>query len=81
MSILDGLGIANLPPTIRIGAANHLAKLLLADTPRSLRLALERARGFVEGVDLARALNRTTVDTLLVAIEHVAAGRSRELAV
>lgn len=45
-----------------------------------LVMAQERAEGFVEGVEAARALTPATIEGLFVAVEDVAARRRRELA-
>lgn len=79
MSILDGLGVVNLPPSIRTRATDHLAQLILAENPHALLLLKVRAQGFVEGLELVQALNSATIEAMYSAIDHVASGRLKEL--
>ncbi|NWA67711.1 hypothetical protein [Pseudomonas reactans] len=79
MRILDGLGVVNLPPSIRTRATDHFAKLILAENPHALLLVKVQAQGFVEGLELVQALNTATIEAMYLAIDHVASGRLKEL--
>lgn len=79
MSILDGLGVVNLPPSIRTRATNLLGQMLLAEHPHALHLIKVQAQGFVEGLEVAQAVNPATVEAMFSAIEHVASGRLKEI--
>lgn len=79
MSILHGLGVVNLPPSIRTRAIHHLAHLILAEHPYALQLVKAQAQGFVEGLELVQALDSATAETMYSAIDHLASGRLKEL--
>lgn len=79
MSILDGLGVVNLPPSTRSRATDHLAKLILAENSYALQLVKVQAQGFVEGLEIARAVNSATIEAMYLAIEPVASDRFKEL--
>ncbi|QUW66218.1 hypothetical protein KFQ04_01330 [Pseudomonas synxantha] len=68
-----------MPSLIRSEAATHLRRLLVAADARALQLAQARARGFVEGLKLAKALEPATIKALHVAVEDAAAARCKEL--
>lgn len=79
MNIADYLEDVSLPPAIRFKAQTYLATLARADDASSLRLAIERAVGFVEGVDAARALTAASIESLFIVIDTVASVRRGEL--
>ena len=79
MSILDGLGVVDLPPSIRTRATTHLARLILAQDPHALELAKAQALGFVEGLEVVHSVNSATIEAMNSAIEHVAIDRLKEL--
>ena len=79
MSLLNALFIVALPPLIRSETATHLGRLLVAADAHALELAQARARGFVEGLELAKALEPATIEALHVAVEDAAAARLKEL--
>lgn len=79
MIILDGLGVVNLPPSIRTRATDHLAQLILAENPHVLLLLKVQAQGLVEGLELVQALNSATIEAMYLAIDHVASRRLKEL--
>lgn len=79
MTFADYLEDVSLPPAIRSKAQNYLASLTRADDAVSLRLAIERAVGFVEGVDAARALTAASIESLFIVIDTVASVRRGEL--
>lgn len=79
MSLLDAFGIVSLPPLIRSSAATHLGRLLVAADVHALELAKERAHGFVDGVEAARALIPATIEELYIAVHAAAEARRREL--
>lgn len=77
MSDVFSLNGVSLPDLIRVKLANHLARLGRVTDVRALELALERAEGFVEGLQAARALTPVTIEALLIAVD-VAATMRRE---
>lgn len=79
MSGADELSGVSLPDLIRTKLANHLARLERVMDLRALELAQERAEGFVEGVEAARALTPATIEALFIAVDEAAAARRREL--
>lgn len=79
MSILAGLGVVNLPPSIRTRASNHLAQLILAENPHALLLLKVQAQGFVDELEVVQAVNTATVEAMHSAIEHVASDCLNEL--
>lgn len=79
MSGADALSGVSLPDLIRTKLANHLARLERVTDFRTLELAQERAEGFVEGVEAARALTPATIEALFMAIDGAASGRRQVL--
>lgn len=79
MSAPNYLDDASLPPLIRTHAASHLARFARAKDLLILGLAVERAEGFVEGVEAARGLTPASIEALFIAVEEAAAARRREL--
>lgn len=79
MSILDGLGVVDLLPSIRTRATTHLARLILAQDPHILALVKAQALGFVEGLEIVHGVNSATIEAMNLAIEHVAIDRLKEL--
>ncbi|MFC3939195.1 hypothetical protein CCU68_29365 [Pseudomonas gingeri NCPPB 3146 = LMG 5327] len=81
MNDLDLLSGISLPELIRTLAQNHLAHLVCAEDQRNLDLAVERAEGFIEGLDAARVLKPAIIDALYMAVDRAARAREAELAV
>ncbi len=79
MSEVFSLNGVSLPDLIRTKSANHLARLGRAADLRALELALERAEGFVEGVQASRALTPATIEALSIAVDVAATARREEL--
>lgn len=79
MSIIFSISGISLPDLIRTKLANHLARLNRAVDLHALDLAQERAEGFVEGAEAARALTSSTIETLFIAVEEAATQRRLEL--
>lgn len=79
MSAVFSLKGVMLPDLIRTKLANHLARLEHVEDLRALERAQERAEGFVEGVEAARALTPATVEALFMAVDVVATERRQEL--
>jgi len=79
LSALDYLADTSLPPGIRTHIENHLVRLARAKDQLTLSLATERAEGYVEGVESARALTPATVEALYVAVDNAATARQLEL--
>ena len=79
MSGAFSLSGISLPDLIRTKLANHLARLERAEDLRALELAQERAEGFVEGVEAARALTPATIEALFIAVDVAATARRQEL--
>ena len=80
MSVVFSRNGVSMPDLVRTKLANHLARLGRAADVHALALAQERAEGFVEGVEAARALTPATIEGLFIAVEDAAARRRRELA-
>ena len=79
MSEVFSLNGISLPDLIRTKMANHLARLGRVADLRALDLAQERAEGFVEGLQAARALTPATIDALFIAVDVAATVRREEL--
>lgn len=79
MSGVYSLSAISLPDLIRTKLANHLARLARAADLHALELAQERAEGFVEGIEAARALTPATIEALFIAIEEATAARRQGL--
>lgn len=79
MSDVFSLNGISLPDLIRTKMANHLACLGRVADLRALDLAQERAEGFVEGVQAARALTPATIEALFIAVDVAATMRREEL--
>lgn len=56
----------NLPPLIQSRATSHLERIARAADNASRTLAGERAAGFVEGLEAARALTPATIEALFL---------------
>lgn len=79
MSGVFSLNGVSLPDLIRTKLANHLARLGRVTDLHALELAQERAEGFVEGVQAARALTSATIEALFIAVDVAATARREEL--
>lgn len=79
MSGAFSLSGISLPDLIRTQLANHLARLERAEDLRALERAQERAEGFVEGVEAARALTPATIEALFIAVDVAATERRQVL--
>jgi hypothetical protein len=79
MSGVFSMSAISLPDLIRTKLGNHLARLGRVTDLRALELAQERAEGFVDGVEAARALTPATIEGLFIAVDEAAAARRREL--
>ncbi|KMT52449.1 hypothetical protein [Pseudomonas fildesensis] len=79
MSAVLSLNGVSLPDLIRTKLANHLARLGRVADLHALELAQERAEGFVEGVQAARALTPATLEALFIAVDVAATARREEL--
>ena len=80
MSVVFSRNGVSMPDLVRTKLSNHLARLGRAGNVHALALAQERAKGFVEGVEAARALNPATIEGVFIAVEEAAARRRRQLA-
>lgn len=79
MSGADALSGVSLPDLIRTKLANHLARIERAEDLHALELAQERAQGFIEGVEAARALTPATIEALFIAVDAAASERRQVL--
>ncbi|TVT89436.1 hypothetical protein [Pseudomonas sp. RGB] len=79
MNVSQQLDAISLPAGLRTKMQNHLSHQARAEDLHALKLALARAKGFVEGVDAAHALTPATIEALFIAVEDAAAARHREL--
>lgn len=77
MSVIFSRNGVSMPDLVRTKLANHLARLGRAADVHTLALAQERAEGFVEGVEAARALTPATIEGLFIAVEDAAGGNWR----
>lgn len=68
----DGM---SLPESIRAPLAQHLGRIERAEDLH----AQERAEGFVEGVEAARALTAASTEALFIAVEEAASERRQGL--
>ncbi|MCF5545083.1 hypothetical protein [Pseudomonas salomonii] len=59
----------NLPPLIQSRATSHLERIARADDNASRKIAGERAAGFVEGLEAARAITPATIEALFLLFE------------
>lgn len=73
MSNDDVLGGIVLPSRVRTHTEKHLARLRRAEHSYDVHKALERAEGFVEGLEVCGALNPHTVEALYNLVDRVAA--------
>lgn len=79
MSGAFSLSGVSLPDLIRTQLASHLARLERAEDLHALERAQERAEGFVEGVEAARALTPATIEALFMAVDVAATERRQGL--
>lgn len=79
MSAIFSLNGVNLPDLIRTKLAHHLARIERAEDLHALELAQERAQGFIEGVEAARALTPATIEALFIAVDVAASDRRQVL--
>jgi hypothetical protein len=71
----DALSGIVLPSRVQTHTEKHLARLMRALTAVDVHRALERAEGFVEGLEVAGALNPGTIEALYTAVDKVAESR------
>lgn len=62
-----------LPPSFHSKLAAHVQRVSAAQSEADIRLAVERAEGFVEGLEAARCLTPATIEALFIIIEGSAA--------
>ncbi|TKJ79341.1 hypothetical protein PspCFBP13509_11535 [Pseudomonas sp. CFBP13509] len=72
MTDADPLSGIVLPTRVRSHTEKHLARLGRAERAYEVHRALERAEGFVEGLDVCGALNPRTVEALYSLFDGVA---------
>lgn len=75
----DPLAGVPLPERVRDHAHKHLARIGRAEDRQGVQLALERAEGYGEGLEIARALNPVDLEALYVAFDNAATARLIEL--
>lgn len=64
-----------LPTMVRAAALKLLASVQIADNVQALRLAEQRAEGFVLGLETASAYRAETIETLYIGFEQAVADR------
>lgn len=69
----------NLPDMIRAQASIHLSRIKRAQDLHALRMAVERAEGFIEGVEASGILATSTVEHLSLIFQNAGAARRLEL--
>ncbi|ETF08381.1 hypothetical protein [Pseudomonas moraviensis] len=62
-----------LPQSLQNNIAALLRRVLDAQGEADIRLAVERAEGFVEGLEAARCLNPATIEALFIIVENASA--------
>ena len=75
MSAAEQLAALVLPARVRKHTEHHLARLNRAGYVVDVERALERAEGFVEGLEVAGALNPGTVEALYQLVDDTASAR------
>lgn len=79
MSAIEQLEGVGLPPRVRDQMEKHLSRIEITANPGALHLAQARAEGFVQGLEVAGALNAGTVEALYIAVDNEASARLMEL--
>jgi len=62
-----------LPLVLQSKIGGHVRRVSDAQGEAEIRLAVERAEGFVEGLEAARCLNLATIEALFIIVESAAA--------
>ena len=79
MSAIKQLESFGLPPRVRDHMEKHLGMIAITSDTGGLYLAQARAEGFVQGLEVAGALNAGTVEALYIAVENESSARLIEL--
>lgn len=79
MTGLITLSGTHLPDMIRAQASIHLSRLGRAQDLHALLIAVERAEGFIEGVEASGILATSTVENLSLIFQNAGAARRLEL--
>lgn len=79
MSSADPLAGMVVPDRVRSHTEKHLVRIGRGESADDIRRAQERAEGFVEGLEVAGALNAATIEALYIAVDHAATARQIEL--
>lgn len=79
MSGAEALAGVPLPALVREHALKHLARIERAEDLQEVSLALERAEGYGEGLEVIRALNPADLEALYVAFDNAATARREVL--
>lgn len=79
MSAADRIARVVMPAIVRERAEKYLVRIERATDVETLRLALERAEGFGEGLEVLRALNPSDLEALYIAFDGAATARRLEL--
>lgn len=79
MNDVEQLDAISQPPGVRTQLDTHLARLARAEDLHTLALARERAEGFVEGIEAARALTPAIIEALFMAVDVAAYERRQGL--
>lgn len=80
MSAAEQLAALVLPSRVRTHTEQHLARLNRAGYVVDVQHALERAEGFVEGLEVAGALNPRSIEALYLLVDEAAQARLAALA-
>lgn len=62
-----------LPQVLQSKIGGHVRRVTDAQDDSDIRLAVERAEGFVEGLEAARCLNPATIEALFIIVESASA--------
>lgn len=79
MSGADQLAGLPLPSFVREHALKHLATLERAEDASTVRLALKRAQGYAQRLEVIHALNPADLEALYIAFDNMARARLLEL--
>ncbi|VEF08460.1 Uncharacterised protein [Pseudomonas fluorescens] len=68
-SAMKNLEDLELPQVMQSKIGGHVRRVSDAQGEADIRLAVERAEGFVEGLEAARCLNPATIEALFIIVE------------
>ncbi|MGO4801030.1 hypothetical protein ACEN2T_17270 [Pseudomonas sp. W22_MBD1_FP4] len=75
MTGAEHLAAQSLTSRIRTHTITHLGRIERSENKAGVLFALERAEGFVEGLEVSGALNPATIEALYLAVDAIATAR------